>query len=217
MNMADYVQKQLVLIGAGGHAAVVEAAIGGCGKWETAAILDDGIAAGTKLVYGTVSGTCEMLPGLLQRGIDCVHVAIGNNETRTAVTGKVQTLGFQPVVLQHPSAIVEPEAAIGSGSFLSAGSIVGTRTTIGNGCIINTGATVDHDCKIGDFTHICPGVHLAGEVRVGAGTMIGIGASVIQQVTIGENCIIGAGAIVIRDVPSGMTMVGNPAAVIGNR
>ena len=212
--MPENMQNQLALIGAGGHAAVVEAVIAVSAEWKTVAILDDGVQPGTKLVYDEVAGTCGMLPTLFQQGVEFAHVAIGNNMARASITKKLSQLGFRPVPLQHHSAIVEPEAVIGSGSFLAAGSIIGTRTAIGTGCIINTGATVDHDCTIGDFTHICPGVNLAGEVCVGAGTMIGIGATVIQQITIGDNCIIGAGAVVIRDIPAGTKVVGNPARAI---
>lgn len=214
MIMPEHKRKQLILIGAGGHAAVVEAAIAGSDEWEIAAILDDGVAQGTKLVYGTVNGRCSLLPDFLNQGITFAHVAIGDNTTRARITGEITELGFQPVALQHRTAVIEAEAETGYGSFLAAGSITGARATIGAGCIINTAATIDHDCIIGDFSHVCPGVHLAGEVQVGAGTMIGIGATVIQQITIGTGCMIGAGAVIIKDIPPGTKVAGNPGKVI---
>jgi UDP-perosamine 4-acetyltransferase len=214
MIMPEHERKKLILVGAGGHAAVVEAAIAGSDEWEIAAIIDDSIAQGTKLVYGTVTGNRSLLPDFLQQGIAFAHVAIGDNAARERITRDISELGFQPVAIQHRTAVIEAGAETGYGSFLAAGSITGARAVIGAGCIINTAATIDHDCIIGDFSHVCPGVNLAGEVRVGKGTMIGIGATVIQQVTIGEGCMIGAGAVIIKDIPPGTKVVGNPGKAI---
>ena len=212
--MSDTTRAKIILYGAGGHAAVVEAAIHQNASMQCAAIIDDGVARGTLVVYQEVSGSRADLPELLAGGMQDIHIAIGNNATRARLASEVCSLGFKLLTVRHPASVVDSQAEIGAGSFLAVGSIIGTRTEIGEGCIINTAATVDHDCIIGAFTHICPGVHLAGEVRVGERTMIGTGAVVIPQITIGDDCIIGAGAVVIRDIASGTTVVGVPARTI---
>lgn len=210
-------KTKFILYGAGGHAAVVEAAAISCGNFETAAVLDDGKQIGEKLVEIKVSGGFEKLAELFNKGVKNVHIAVGNNKIRETIFQKIKNLNFEILSLKHPGAVIETASEIGEGTFVAAQAVVGTRTILGKSCIINTNATVDHDNKIGDFVHVCPGVNLAGDVTVGERTMIGIGASVIQGITIGKDCIIGAGAVVIRDVPDGVTVVGNPAKEISNQ
>ncbi len=204
-------KTNFILYGAGGHAAAVEAAVCCCDDFGLTALLDDGKKIGEKLVFAEVSGGFDKLQELFNMGTKTVHIAVGNNKTRDNLFQKIKNLNFELLTIIHPSAVIEPAAEIGEGTFIAAQAVVGTRTTIGKSCIINTGATVDHDNIIGDFAHVCPGVNLAGDVAVGARTMIGIGASVIQGITIGKDCLIGAGAVVIRDVPDGVTVLGNPA------
>jgi acetyltransferase-like isoleucine patch superfamily enzyme len=46
------------------------------------------------------------------------------------------------------------------------------------------------------------------------GASIGGGATLLPGITIGAGAIIGAGAVVTKNVPAGVTVVGNPDAVI---
>ncbi len=207
-------KTNFILYGAGGHAAVVEAAAICCGDFEIVTVLDDGKQIGEKLVNAKISGGFEKLAELFNMGTKNVHVAVGNNKIRETLFQEIKNLNFEILSIRHPSAVIETASEIGEGTFVAAQAVVGTRTTLGKSCIINTAATVDHDNIIGDFVHICPGVNLAGDVKIGTRSMIGIGASVIQGITIGKDCVIGAGAVVIRDVPDGITVVGNPAREI---
>lgn len=207
-------QLAVLLYGAGGHAAVVEAAVLQGSDYYVAGIFDDVKPVGMRLVHGSVQGARAALMPYLQEGICRVHVAIGDNAARQRIAGELEALGCELVTIVHPGAWVEPGARVGAGSFVAARAVVGTRATLGKGVIVNTGATVDHDCVIGDFAHVCPGAHLAGNIRVGAETLIGTGAAVIPGVKIGAHAVVGAGAVVIRDVPDGVVVAGNPARVL---
>jgi len=207
----------VLLYGAGGHAAVVEAAIMQGSDYYTAGIFDDAKPAGTRLVHGSVQGGSASLTPYLNEGIRRAHVAIGDNAARARLCAELEARGCELVTIVHPGAWIEPAAVLGPGSFVAARAVVGTRATLEQGVIINTGATVDHDCVIGAFAHICPGAHLAGGVRVGAGTIVGTGAAVIPGIQIGAGATVGAGAAVIRDVPDGAVVAGNPARVLRAR
>ena len=47
------------------------------------------------------------------------------------------------------------------------------------------------------------------------GVIIGANAQVLGAVTVGENCLIGSGAIVTKNIPPNVTVVGNPARIVG--
>lgn len=207
-------QLAVLLYGAGGHAAVVEAAVLQGNDYYVAGIFDDVKPPGMRLVHASVQGARAALMPYLKEGICRVHVGIGDNASRQRIAAELEVLGCQLVTIVHPGAWVEPGARVGPGSFVAARAVVGTRASLGKGVIVNTGATVDHDCLIGDFAHVCPGAHLAGNIRVGSQTLIGTGAAVIPEVTIGAHAIVGAGAVVIRDVPDGVVVAGNPARVL---
>ena len=124
-------------------------------------------------------------------------------------------LGFRfPSALIDPTAIVADDLAIGGGSFINAGVVVGACTTLGAHVIVNRSSSIGHHGRLEDFASLGPGVILAGHVTVGSGAMIGAGAIVLPGVSIGENAVIGAGSIVTRDVPAGATLRGQAARLV---
>lgn len=201
--------KKLWLIGAGGHAKVVISLIHQLGG-EVECIYDaDEDRHGSMHGGVSVSGP---IPEFVSRPGPYGFISIGRNHCRLNIADRLGAGNWATLV--HPTAFVAPEATLGEGTVVMAGSIVQPSTTIGRHSIINTGASVDHDCSIGEGVHLCPGVHIAGEVTVGDQALIGTGACVIPGVKIGKNATIGAGAVVIHDVPDGATAVGVPARVV---
>ena len=59
------------------------------------------------------------------------------------------------------------------------------------------------------------GLEIGLPVTIGADVWIGGGAIIMPGVTIGDGAIVGAGSVVTRDVAKGVTVVGNPARVLG--
>ena len=134
---------------------------------------------------------------------------------RRVAVDEATALGFAFTrALIDPTAIVASTAAIGHGSFLNAGCIIGGEARLAEHVLVNRGATVGHHALLGTFVSLGPGAILAGHVTVGPGVMIGAGAIVTPQVTIGADAVIGAGAVVVGDVPPGATVFGNPARVV---
>lgn len=140
-------------------------------------------------------------------------VTIGNphGRVRLRLQELLKQQGLQPVTIAHCTAWVAENAAIGEGSQILAGAIVGDEAVLGKACIINTRASVDHENILQDGVEIGPGATLCGLVRMGVASWVGAGATVLPRISIGADAIVGAGAVVTRDVPAGVTVVGVPA------
>lgn len=200
--------KNIYVIGAGGHGAVVAEIADSLGWSITGFIDDDPAKAGATVLRWRVLGGRECVPdGAV------VALGIGNNAWRAAMLEDADRHGWQLPVLVHLSAVISPSAELGAGTVVKAHTAVDARAVIGRGCVLNTGCSVGHDCRLEDGIHIAPGVRLAGDVVVGHGTLVGIGACARQGIVIGSECTIGAGSVVVADVAAGSTCYGNPARV----
>lgn len=203
----------LWILGAGGHAKVVLAAVLASPRRQVA-IFDDAARTSDASVLGIA--IASPLPD--QASWDAVravgHIAIGSNATRALLARRIAAT-WESVA--HPSAIIAPDVIYGSGTFLATRAVIHPGARLGSHCIVNTGAIVEHDCVVGDFSHVAPGAVLAGGVTVGSGVLVGAGVVVRPNITIGDNAICGAGAVVVEDVPAGATVIGVPARIVDPR
>ena len=201
----------VIVLGAGGHARVVIAALQESGDEVTAVFDDDPALAGTEILGVPVVGPVSLTANLTEvRAV----IAIGSNTVRQELARRFP-LNWTTIV--HPRAWVHSSVSPGRGSVVFAGAIVQPGAHIGDHVIINTAATVDHDCRIGDFAHLAPGTHLAGDVTVEHGAFLGTASAAIPSVRIGAGTTVGAGAVVVRDLPAGITAVGCPARILSGR
>ena len=195
--------RQVIVLGAGGHAKVVVSTLRAAG-YEVLALYDrDPTKAGRELM-GVRIRPQEEVP---RCGL--AVIGIGGNGTRRRLAEELPLLEW--LTLVHPAAWVDPGVKLGPGTVVFAGAVVQPDTVIGSHVIVNTGATIDHDCVVGDFAHLAPGVHLAGDVHVGAGSFLGVGAVTIPGTRIGSWTTVGAGGVVVRNLPDGVKAVGVPA------
>ncbi len=201
---APRAREAIVIFGAGGHASVVLDAIAAQGSYIVRAIIDPGKAQST--LHGLVVRENEL-------GLEPASfiVALGNNQLRKQIFLQLKNGGWTPAVVQHPTAVVSPSAAIGAGTVLFARAVVNPGTTIGENCIVNTGATIDHDCKINAHSHVGPGANIAGSVSIEEGCLLGIGSCVTQNLSFGDWSTLGAGGAAIKNVAANTTVAGVPA------
>lgn len=197
----------LVLLGAGGHAAVVAEAARVAG-FELVGFFDDDAAAALPGL-ASLGRIDEVRAYLSRRSELCVHAAVGCAARREAWLSMLDGHPVPPIV--HPRAIVSSTAQIGEGVFVGPGAIVNARASIGRGAIINSGAIVEHDVVVGPFAHLAPGMRTGGAAAIGAKALIGLGATILPGVRVGEGAVVGAGAVVIAPVEDGATVVGIPA------
>ena len=199
-------EKEICLIGAGGHAKVILALIEELGMRCTAIYDDAEKLHGTLLCGIPVTGPVSALPD--REDISAV-IAIGVNETRRRISGAFKNISWCTLV--HPHSWVHRSVSIGEGSVVFAGSVIQPDSIIGAHTIVNTSVSIDHDCRIGDFCHIAPGCHIAGGVNIGSSVFCGIGSSVTQYLSVCGGVTIGAGAAVTRDITEPGIYTGLPA------
>lgn len=199
--------KDVIIIGAGGHAKVIADIIYKSGD-NLIGFLDDNLANKGKEIYlgKKVIGTTKDIEIYNK---NYFIIGIGNNSIRKKINNENNLKLYSAI---HPSAIIAEDVKIGTGSVIMAGVVINPGTVIGKNCIINTSSSLDHDNLLEDYVHISPGAHLAGTVTIKEGTWICTGAVVKNNITIGKNNIIGAGCVVIKDIiEENGTYIGVPA------
>lgn len=205
--------KDVIIIGAGGHAKVIADIIYKSGD-NLIGFLDDNLANKGKEIYlgKKVLGTTKDIENYNK---NYFIIGIGNNSIRKKINNENNLKLYTAI---HPSAIIAQDVKIGTGSVIMAGVVINPGTVIGKNCIINTCSSLDHDNLLEDYVHISPGAHLAGTVSVKEGTWICTGATIINNITIAKNNIIGAGSVVIKDInEENGTYVGVPAKMLINK
>jgi sugar O-acyltransferase (sialic acid O-acetyltransferase NeuD family) len=145
--------RNIVIIGAGGHAKVVAEAIRLQGKYTIAGFLDDGVAKG-KPVFDDVP--CLGAAGEMPEGLQAFVVAIGNNKVRKQFFERYSA-ALEPAVVIHPSASVSRYASVGKGAVVLAGAVIAYGARVGENCIVNALALVDHETEVGMHAHIAQG------------------------------------------------------------
>ena len=207
--------KQVIGLGAGGHAKIIIEILRLLGDFEIVGLLDRNPKVhGTSILRVPVLGNDSLLRELFARGARHAFVGLGgtgDNRPRAALYVMAKENGLEMVSAIDPRSIISPSAVLGDGVMVMPGAIINADSRLGNNVIINTGAIVEHDCSIGNDVHIATGARLGGSVTVLDGAHIGLGAALKQGVQVGRNAIVGAGAVVIHDVADDATVVGVPA------
>ncbi len=204
---------ELVIFGAGGHAAVVADAAVAAGFVLAGVLANPRPEAGGQPPFGGVPWLGDPdrpesgLEDLLARGA-FVHAAVGDGETRRRW---LEPRLASSVAIVHPSAVVSPSATIEPGAFVGPRAVVNARAVVARGAIVNTAAVVEHDARVGAFAHVAPGSILLGAARVGEHAFIGGGGVVLPGIEIGARATLGAGGVATRAIAPDAVAMGVPA------
>jgi acetyltransferase EpsM len=204
--------EEIIIVGAGEHAAVVADVLQRAGTYHVRGFVDDddslaGHVFLDRPVLGTIASLKEKHAGTR------IIMAIGHNAIRRRIAGELAAQGFAFISAIHPDATVSDYAKVEPGVSIMPQAVVNPRAQIAAHTIINSGAIVEHDCTIGESCHISVGAVLAGRVSVGHEVMIGAGATVLPHLSIGHRTCVGAGAVVTSDLPDNVVAMGVPARV----
>jgi len=219
MNRNINSEKDILLIGAGGHAKVIiDALRSNKQSFNIIGIVDKNESKLGKNILGvTVLGSDDILRELYGYGLRKVFISLGmikDFRIRENIYTMLKDIKFECINIFHNKSIISDWAVLGEGNAVLAGAIINAEAKIGNNCIINSGSIIEHECIIGNNVHIAPGACVSGQSIIENNCMVGAGSTIIQGIRIGANAIIGAGSVVIRDIPPNSIAVGVPAKVI---
>ena len=211
--------EKIIIIGASGHAKVIIDAIEVDGQYNIHGYIDSYKPQGKKILNYSILGSEDIIPELINKGINKGVIAIGDNYKRAKMAKKILKIApnFQFISVIHPSAVVSKYVSIGRGSVILAGAIVDVDSKVGDFCIINNTANLGHDSTMENYSSLAPNTSTGGAVFIGKYTAVSIGANVLQSIHVGEHTIIGAGALVTNDIDSYKVAYGIPAKAKRNR
>lgn len=209
--------KDIVIIGAGGHAKVVADIIlkrKEVLKEELNIIgfLDDNF---DKIEYREIFnipilGSLDLIEEFKNKDYEYI-IAIGNNLIRRKLAKKYSKLNYYTAI--HPTAVIGNMIIIEEGTVVMANVVINPCCKIGKHCILNTSCVIEHDNTIDNYVHISPNATLCGNVFINKYSWIGAGAVIIQNKNIGKKVIVGAGTVVIKDVEDNCIVIGNPGSI----
>lgn len=205
--------KEVYIIGAGGHAKVIANVIYKLGD-IVKGFLDDNVPIGTTIirekeikVVGTIADITNLKLKYPETGF---IIGIGDNITRKKICEQLgDKIKYYTAI--DPSSQIALDVEIGEGTVILANACINTNAKIGKYCIINTGAIVEHDNILEDYVHISPNATLSGTVKIGEFTHVGSGATVKNNINICNNCIIGIGTAVVKDIEKPGVYAGVPS------
>lgn len=148
-----------------------------------------------------------------------IALAIATSSVRSLLAVKCATNGVKFISVRSSHAVVLDDVILGEGAILTSFVTLTSNIRIGDHFHANIYSYVAHDCVIGDFVTFAPAVKCNGNVVIEDHVYIGTGAIIRQgkpgkPLRIGKSAVIAAGAVVTRNVPEGVTVFGNPAAIL---
>lgn len=212
--MAEYLGKDVIVIGGGGHAKVVVDILQQQKTFTVVGIIDKQERIGQYMADIPIIGDDSGLEAFFCENLTKAIIAIGDNKQRASLYECLRDIGYTLVRAIHPAAIVSPMAQVFAGTVIMPGAVVNASCVIKENVIINTRASIDHDCVLMNHCHVAPGCTLAGGVNVGEGAMLGAGATVIPGISIGAWSIVGAGSVVVSPLPDHVLAYGVPAKIV---
>lgn len=204
-------QKNLILIGGGGHCKSVIDVAESAG-YNILGILDMPEDIGKSVLDYKVIGTDNDIPQFVDKAEFIITVGfIKSPAIRMRIFDKVREAGGKLATIIASTAHVSRYASLGEGTAVMHQTVVNAGAKIGENCIINTFCNIEHDAVIGDQCHISTGTMVNGDCKVGKMCFIGSQSVLANGISICDDVIVGAGSLVRKNILKPGIYSGNPA------
>lgn len=204
-------QKNLILVGGGGHCkSVIEVAESA--GYTILGIVDRPEELGKLVLDYKVIGVDDDIPQYVEKAEFVITVGfIKNPALRIKLYNKVKETGGKLATIVASTAHVSKYATLGEGTVVMHQAFVNAGAQIGNNVILNTFTNIEHDAVVGDQCHISTGTMVNGDCKIGQNVFVGSQSVLANGIEVGDNIIIGAGSVVRKSISQKGIYVGNPA------
>lgn len=201
--------KDIILIGAGGHAISCIDVIEKEGKFKIVGIIGTKDEVGKNILGYEVIGTDKDLTKLV-KGCKNACITIGQIKDATlrlTLFNNLLKIGFSLPSIKSPHSYISKYANLGMGTIVMHGAIINAGAVIGNNCIINTNALIEHGVKIGNNCHISTNSTVNGDVLIGDNCFIGSCSSIREGIRINNNVFVAMCSLITKDLPKNTTYI----------
>lgn len=190
--------KNLILIGAGGHAKSCIDVIESQGEYNIVGLIDFKEKVGESLLGYPIIDCDENLPKhIIETNYFLITLGqIKSAQRRKEIYEYAKSFGAKFATVISPRAYVSKHAKIGEGTIIMHDALLNAGVELGENCIINTKALLEHDVKVSNHCHISTGAILNGDVKVKDESFVGSNSTIVQGVEIPEKSFIKAGSLV---------------------
>ncbi|MBU1563992.1 MAG: acetyltransferase [Proteobacteria bacterium] len=199
--------KNIVIIGAGGHAAEIDEYINYSqnitGKKELNIIgfLDDDPESYTRYrLSAPFQGGIK--DHQIRRDVNYI-IGIANLKYRKIIVDRFKAEGANFVTFIHCNSYISESATIGNGVVIGPNVNIGPNVRIGDFNLLNARSSMGHDTIVGDFNFISPNVCFSGFTTVGDKNLFGINSATIPGIKVGNCNKIAAGMVLDKNVGDG--------------
>ena len=190
--------KNIILIGAGGHANSVYDVILSTKKFRIEKLLDNKLYIKNSLGQKKIAKTNEFLKkNNIKKNLHLSFGSIYNLKKRYELIlklNKKKIYNFPKII--SPRSYVSKFTNILEGSIVMHNSFINYGTSISKHVVINTGSIIEHDVSIGENSHISTGVIVNGGVKIGKNCFIGSGSIIRENINIPDNSFIKMGSFI---------------------
>ena len=197
----------VIVIGAGGHAAEIDEyirynqKITGNKDLNIIGFLDDNPDN-----YARYQHSAPLMGGVTDHKVIKGHqyiIGIAGLQYRRLFVDRYKDEGAQFLSVIHSGAYISESAIIGEGSIIGPNANIGPNVRIGKYTLINARCSIGHDTIVGDYNFISPNVCLSGFTEVGDENLFGINSATIPGIKVGNRNKIAAGMILDTNVGDG--------------
>jgi len=202
--------KDVIIIGAGGHAAEIDEYIKysqrvtGNTELHIIGFLDD-----NSNNYSRYNFSAPLLGGVSNHRIMSEMsyiIGIAGLEYRIRFVEKFKSEGAVFISFSHCGAYISESAIIGEGTIIGPNVTLGPNVKIGDFTLINARSSIGHDTTVGDFNFVSPNVCFSGFTEVGSRNLFGINSATLPGIKVGNQNKISAGMILDQNVGNNTTV-----------
>jgi sugar O-acyltransferase (sialic acid O-acetyltransferase NeuD family) len=194
----------VIIIGAGGHAAEIDEYIRhsqkvtGNKELNIIGFLDDNPEN-----YARYQLSAQLIGGVKDHSVIKGHgyiIGIANLKYRRLFVDTFKSEGANFISFIHCNAYISLSAIIGEGTIIGPNANVGPNVQIGKYTLINSRCSLGHDTVIGNYNFISPNVCFSGFTEVGDENFFGINCATLPGIKVGNRNKIAAGMILDQNI-----------------